>query len=335
LTQSSLLAVVWTGLAIAVIQTYLIPGNLFVLENDRFTSFSSPQSFAAFLLCAMSLLLFCGEGGLLRAITIPVLMLSILLTGSRYVLISLLALLILYWAVRMFHSGSAKGAITVFFKGLAGVLLVSGLLAAFLSYKTDSRLRELITESPYGRSSIQDAGTLVWRVGVYEHALRAVSQHDPGRLVFGAGTSDGAEFMLGYDRRYGAERIDANRVLHNEFLRAVYEWGVVGLLLLMGFLVSILVMGIRRIMKDKSQRVLVIAGISPAVLISLSVENVLAGAGGPVGAGYTLVLAWGLAAERFPGRLAAGRIRRLAGQFAPSWNPSRPGQYAQPQRRFS
>jgi O-antigen ligase len=300
----NLISVLWLSLGLAALQTWVIPFQ-FLTTEGRFTSFVSPQSFAAYLVAVLSILLFSKKSGFFHAFTVLTVIFGIFLTGSRYVLFGLLLLLGIAWVMRMVRGGNARSAVLVFFKGTAGIAAIALLFGVFVEVFPDSRVHQLLTSNPYGQSVFQNVGTLVWRLGVYQETIREIGENDLPRLIFGSGTSSGAEFMLRYDRRYRGATIDANRVLHNEFLRALYEWGIVGLTLLVGFLVLIFAKACVRVWRDGSVNALAVICACPVIVFSLSIENVLAAAGGPGGVGFVLVLAFGLAGRTEKRQVAA------------------------------
>jgi O-antigen ligase len=118
----------------------------------------------------------------------------------------------------------------------------------------------------------------------------------------GSGTSSGADLVLegGF---FGEANVDPNRAIHDEFLRAAYEWGFLGLFAMLLFFGAVVKFGISIIREGTSPEGWAFLAISVPLLISLSVENVLADSGSPGGVGYNLILtsmvaAHGLIAEK-------------------------------------
>lgn len=97
--------------------------------------------------------------------------------------------------------------------------------------------------------------------------------------------------MRVFPNSYKPEQIDANRVIHNEWLRALYEWGVAGLSLLALSLLA-LPLGVLRTSDSRWRRnAPIVLAFLPAFLASLSAENVLAGAGNAVTMSLALIVA--------------------------------------------
>ncbi len=98
--------------------------------------------------------------------------------------------------------------------------------------------------------------------------------------------------LRAYPASYRSESIDPNRVIHNEWLRAIYEWGAVGALLLV-LTVGTLFFGLMTRLHTAPVRARVLPALSfaPAFIAALSTENVLAGAGNAVTLGLALTVA--------------------------------------------
>ena len=101
--------------------------------------------------------------------------------------------------------------------------------------------------------------------------------------------------MLNHDPdHYDRDGIDANRVLHSEFLRALYEWGILGLGLLLAFLITTTAGFVKKITADRGGAALAFAGALPSIVMGLAIENILAGAASAGGVGILLAMtfAW-------------------------------------------
>ena len=111
--------------------------------------------------------------------------------------------------------------------------------------------------------------------------------------LFGHGTSSGGMAALRtFPAVYKIDTIDPNRTIHNEWLRALYEWGVVGLALL-GAVFTALFVSLIRLYRQRKWRlgVLVVFSFLPAFLAAFSTENVLAGAGNAVTMSLAMMIA--------------------------------------------
>jgi hypothetical protein len=312
ITEKVLAVIVIASLALGVIQTYFL-GNLFGFggTENRFTTFSDTETFAAFLIAILSLLLFSTEtqGRFLRIASIVSLVLAIVLTGSRYVFIGLI---VLFLAASIFYTLRAAREIRLGLllrrvsMGLVPTVLLIGLI---IQYFPQNRLNELTRLS--GSEGIEDIGTFGFRLAIYQLTLDQLSEHNLRQRVFGTGTSSGAEVALKYDPAvYTLDTVDGNRIIHDEFLRALYEWGWVGLALFVYFLMKTLKSCVDLLRRSRTREVMAFLAIFPTILIGLAVGNVLAEAGLPGGTGYVLVLACA-AASRF--QPIAGHRRETEG----------------------
>jgi O-antigen ligase len=314
LNPSVVYRLVWVALTLAVVQTFAL-GNLYGTDAARFTAFTSPQGFAAFLLCALSILMFQGRRTLFAWTTMAAAFLGIILSGSRYVFVGVAALVVIASVARLYGSGKGPSIAKLAWRGAIGIGLAVALFIAVGQYLPESRTAQLVNAIA-GRSSLtQDIGTFAWRLGVYDAILTELQGRDAAKLLFGTGTSSGADLILKVDRNYQTDTVSANRVLHNEFLRVTYEWGVVGLALFLAFLGSLLLRAGRAALRSRSPGALAVTGILPGLIAGLAIENLLAGAGGSGGVGFTLVLAYGF--RPIPLDAAPRRWRLTANETVP------------------
>jgi hypothetical protein len=306
LNEKVLAIVVFVALVLAVVQTHFL-GNLFGFggTENRFTTFSDTESFGAFLIALLSLVLFCTKDRVGRIVCAASLSLGIILTGSRYVFIGLILLFLIasifYTLTIRSRAGFGlllKGAL----KGLVPTLL---LMVLIVEYLPQNRLNELtsLTHS----QGVEEIGTFGFRLAIYGITLGQLADRNARQLVFGTGTSSGAEVALQYDPSfYTPETVDGNRIIHDEFLRALYEWGGIGLTLLVVLLVKTFKTCLDLFRRHKTRGAMAFLGIFPTILIGLAVGNVLSEAGFPGGTGFVLVLACA-AASRFQPLSAQGQ----------------------------
>jgi O-Antigen ligase len=284
----------WSVLALAVVQSYVLD-NAWGAPEDRFTSFSTPQYFAACLVALLAILIFSGDRGLFHYATCGALVVAIVLSGSRYVFVSTVILLI----TASFQVVSGRGESLRWkpnYRRVLGTLCLAGLaVAALVSYVPSNRLDELFNVVSDDDANVQDVGTFGWRLGIYDEILAQLERRDGVQLFFGSGTSSGAALMLNYEPdHYDKEAIDANRVLHSEYLRALYEWGILGLGLLCAFLIATISGFVKKIVFSGGGPALAFLGVLPSIVIGLAIENVLAGAVSAAGIGIllTMTFAW-------------------------------------------
>lgn len=72
------------------------------------------------------------------------------------------------------------------------------------------------------------------------------------------------------------ESVDPNRALHDEFLRSLYEWGLVGLFSLTLFLFQAFRLGLSNALVQGSPQGWAFLAIFVPLMISLTVKNFLA-----------------------------------------------------------
>jgi O-antigen ligase len=212
------------------------------------------------------------------------------------VLIGLGILMVLSFLRQWFEQGTADRLRALFKKVLyatAAILLVVTLLVHFAP---ENRLNELVSYASTSSSSYEDVGTFAWRVLIYEEATDQILNRSVAGLLFGSGTSSAGGVKVDVYTQFTPEDVDANRSMHDEFLRALYEWGIVGLVLLLGFLASTFLLCWTRAKTMKDGQALAYVALFPTILLGLGVENILANAGHPVGTGYLLAFTFSIAA---------------------------------------
>ena len=301
-----IMTALWLSLLLAVVQTYLL-GNAFgsppklIIEQARFTTFSPPQSYAAFLLCCGVLLLFARRGPSLpyQRLTLALsgggVIVGLLLVGSRYVAIGALSLLAVaiiarlepQWSRATFNPAALVKPIGLVF---ATCIVMIGGAAMMAPHNRIFALRGLVADGRFNPDAI---GTFEWRLEAYRTALDRIESRGLLANVFGSGTSSGADVILEFNpTAFPANTIDPNRSLHNEFLRSFYEWGVIGATLFVSFLASIVIGVVRQTRRCGWQTTWAFWGMLPTLMLGLLLENVLAGSGTPVGTGFALVFAY-------------------------------------------
>ena len=286
--------VAWSVIALAVLQTFILGDEWGGLE-ERFTSFSAPQYFAAFLVAVLAVLMFSGARGWFHYATCGGLMAAIVLSGSRYVFVSMVALAV----IGCFQLASGRHGSLRWRPNLRKMLLTLGIAAAgigiLVAYLPYNRIDELVGAVSEDDATVEDVGTFAWRLGIYEDVLEHLEKRTGPELFLGSGTSSGAALMLNHDPdHYDREGIDANRVLHSEFLRALYEWGVPGLGLLLAFVVATTAGFVQKISAEGGGPALAFAGALPSIVLGLAIENMLASAvsAGGVGILLAMTFAW-------------------------------------------
>jgi hypothetical protein len=150
-------------------------------------------------------------------------------------------------------------------------------------------LNEMMAAAVQKNATIEDVGTFGWRFSLYQKTVDELVRRGLPRLLVGSGTSSGANLVLN-EGIFQEDNVDPNRAIHDEFLRAIYEWGFLGLTAFLIFWVRILKLDFRLVSENASPQAWAFLAISVPLLISLTVENVLAESGSSEGVGYNLVL---------------------------------------------
>jgi hypothetical protein len=149
-------------------------------------------------------------------------------------------------------------------------------------------------------------GTFSFRLALYDRLLEELRVGELTTLCFGHGTSSGGDIGVAvYPAAFNVERLDPNRIIHSEWLRVQYEWGLVGLLL-WSFVLGAVIWGARRRrMRLRDGPSMALLAYLPGLLLALSLENVIAGAGSAVTVGFGLLLAmcYGFGSASRPARL--------------------------------
>ena len=293
LTPSVVLPVTIGALVLALLRSLFAPS--FQGEPERFKSFSSAQSFAAFLV-ALYCVALCSKS-LRPALRLPLcaaLAAAVILDGSRLwmlglVLSTVVALLVSNAATWM-KVCVAGLSLVVLALGIAEGDLVLGLVAR---EAPSNRIAAAIIAGYRGDSKSFGLGTYRFRRELDFRALDAISNSDAIKLTFGHGTSNSALLAGGL-----AKNPDPNRIMHDEWLRVLYEWGLVGTVLWLMFLGSITAYAIQGVKQPKGWGSKPLLIYFPAFALGLAGENIIAGAGNDVSIGFLLVIAFASTSHR-------------------------------------
>jgi hypothetical protein len=284
----------WAVLLLAFVQTYLL-GNPVGTEG-RLTTFTTAQYFAAYLLAVLAILVFSEESGWFHYLTCIAIVAAIILSGSRYIFVSAVLLFVAAGLRGVLASGRRINIGSLAIRVVPYAAIVAFGVLVVLNAFPESRIQEVSKALSSQNASVEDVGTFAWRLKVYSAILDRLDSRSPGMLVFGSGTSSGARLMFelepGYYTETGEEGVDGNRVLHSEFLRSLYEWGILGFGLLSVFLLSLCVAFTRRVLVQGSGPALAFIGVLPSILFGLAIENILGGAASASGVGILLVISF-------------------------------------------
>lgn len=291
--QAIVMVAVLCALALGVLRGAIQPDT-----EGRFTSFTSPQGFALFLVVSLIVMVtFKAHSAPQLAAKIVLMALTavaIYATGSRTGLAASVVV-VGFWILGSVSIVDERRRLRLLLAGGAGLAcatIVTGLLWYAVSVHrqrglhTTSRSLQAVAALASGRS-LETISTFAWRIGMYERMLSDIGSRPAALKVIGRGTGSAAQIITkgGYWLRgYNRSTVDANRIAHDEYLRALYEWGGIGLLLLGGVVVASLrfAWDTARTSRDASAYMLV--GGVVVIAGYMLVENVLAGAGSAMGA---------------------------------------------------
>jgi len=298
LTPNVVLPVAAGALLLAALRSILAPS--FGGEVERFKSFSSAQSFAAFLVALYSIAL-CTKFPRL-AVRLPlcgILMAALLFDGSRLwmlgLVLSTIVALLISNAATWFKVCMVGISVVVLTLGIAETDLVLNVLAREAS---SNRIVAAIVAGYRGDSKSYGLGTYRFRREIDLRAIDAIGNSSIRDLAFGHGTSNSAELAGGL-----ARNPDPNRIMHNEWLRVPYEWGIPGAFLWLTFFASITLYAVQGVRSDQAWYSKPLLVYLPAFLLGLAGENIIAGAGNGVSAGFLLLVAFSCESHRVPLRL--------------------------------
>ena len=191
-------------------------------------------------------------------------------------------------------------ATTVIALGLVfGIALIANVSSQEIDILGDTSSRIVATLSAVwkGQDTSENTGlaNLDFRLTIYKYVLEELKASKPAALLFGHGTSSGGEIVMRvFPQSYKEDRLDPNRAIHDEWLRAFYEWGIVGLGLLISVFAALLKM-LWSYHRERAEGVDPVAALSflPAFLLAFSTENLLAGAGNAVTMSLALIVGLG------------------------------------------
>lgn len=301
--QHALIVFLLGGLGLGLLQTFSADGSFGQLEG-RFTSFTGPQGFAiSFVATVPVFLAMMGRKhrtlGLTVALALPVLVLQ---TGSR----SATALAIMVAALAgigaLVEVAFRRRLTTPTLATITGIGLVLFLGAGWSASRVvdvrgafdgSNRVAEAAELLGSG-AGVSSLGTAAWRLGMYAATLEEIRRASPLVLMVGRGTSSAGSIVTTgtYSYRdYDELSVDANRIVHNELLRTMYEWGLIGI----GFaLLGLAFVGkrlVRIFQYEDSWVALLLCAAASSLLAFSMVENLFAGAGRPSGVAVASVIA--------------------------------------------
>jgi hypothetical protein len=260
----------------------------------RFSSFVSAQQYAALLVALLSAVLFwkLPIRVSVRLGLVVSLCTALALNGSRTWVLGAAAVLCIYFFFAL------RRTITI----ATCALLVGGIFAISLAdvmrergsllQATQSRILATAMAVISGEDTNEQAGlrTFTFRLGIYDGVFDELGKSSYSQLILGHGTSSGAVAALNhFPSRYSADKIDPNRIIHNEWLRALFEWGALGFVLLISVFVAMIVGYLRQ--RTDFYQIGAFLAYLPALVTALTTENILAGAGNAVTLSFAFLAA--------------------------------------------
>lgn len=286
-------------LLLGILQTALFADGSFGFAGrnmpQRLTSFVAAQQYAALLAAFAAWSLWSPAlGPRVRSALLLTLFAALAVNGSRTWSLSALAAIGVHAvASRQRLAGLLRLGVAV--AVLASVPAVRRSLAPKAVPEPANRLTATASALLTGqdRADGMGLGTMRFRLTMYRGVLAEMRSSPRWRWLFGHGTAAGGRLALRlFPWSYRPESLDANRVVHNEWLRAAYEWGAVGLALWLIVLAGVAGLAWRNRADPHGGALL---SYLPALVLGLSAENVVDGAGNAVTAGFLLLAALALA----------------------------------------
>lgn len=288
------------SLGLGILQTFYFGGVSYGFDGNgrssRFSSFVSAQQYAAYLVAFLAIALWHPRFRLLaRVCLIAAVGISLALNGSRTWFLGAACVVLLYvWF-------SSRRALVTALLAMSTVVLGSMLYINLDPNRSDSldtgpgRIAATIQALATGQDTAQRAGLANWdfRLAIYDGILDDLRSSSLRQLVFGHGTSSGGNILIRvFPHSYSPSTVDPNRAIHNEWLRALYEWGIGGFCVMAAVLIA-LVWGLLTRYSNTVTRASSAAALSfvPAFLVAFTTENLIAGAGNAITMGLALVVA--------------------------------------------
>ncbi len=275
-------------------------------ETDRFTTFSGAQAFAAFLTAFYCAALFARPVKLsLRIPLCMALAASVLANGSRLWILGL----VLSTLAAVFVS-EAKAWLKVVTLGLSLIVLAAvtieldTVMDLLAEQAASNRIAAAISAAYEGNFKSNGLGTYNLRHELYQRTLDSIAGGSTMQVIFGHGTCNGALIAASLNKNP-----DPNRAMHDEFLRAIYEWGVAGLLLWLAFLIALFVYALKGARRDRLGYAKPLLIYLPAFTLGLFGENIIAGAGNAVSVGLLVLIALASISHRLAQRAVPLRAR--------------------------
>jgi hypothetical protein len=262
---------------------------------DRFTAFTTAQAFAALLTALYSIavtsrtLHFWVRAPLCFGIVV-----ALIFNGSRLWLIALIVATVLSLLISEAPSWTKIVGVGGILLMLIGMVAASEFLIDALQGAHQYRIAAAITAAYEGNQKDTGLGTLVLRRRLDARAVDMIRGGSLLEICFGHGTSNGRLVRGQLDKGIG----DPNRSVHNEWLRIMYEWGIVGFILWLLFIGSLMAYAIEGLKHDNLGFAKPLFIYVPAFCIGVTGENIIAGAGHAENVGLLVLIGIAAMAHR-------------------------------------
>ncbi len=294
----------------------------------RFTSFISAQEFAAFL-AALYCIVLCGKGlnTATRAVACSAIAAMLIMDGSRIWFVGVVIGTLLSLLLARGQAWLKLCAFAVLVCLLMMLVAASDFFFKFMAEKAPgSRLASTVIAIHQGSSQGVGLGTFNFRKQINDTAISRIKNADVSELVFGRGTCNGALITASISSSY-KHFPDPNRMFHNDWLRVIYEWGLVGSLFWICLFGSIVHYAVRGVAIDPGGDAKPLLIYLPSFMIGLAGENFIAGAGHAANMGLIFALALSTVPHRefltWKAACSANRVRSRRPQFQAASLPVR------------
>lgn len=276
LNTSFLTTTVLITLALGIVQTYVLD-QIYGAQFSRFTGFVASQPYAAFLVGLLALVVWNTKYTIATKFCLGTfLIIALILNSSRTWFIGASIVLILYALIRSKASSLHMSLVST------SIGIFVALLAVFYGYAMDNR-ENLETSNRLfqgfyalvSEDKESSGGTIGFREAMNAGMISELKNSSSSELFFGHGTSSAEYVGRKYQSyQFNGEEIDANRVAHNEWLRILYEFGILGMTIWIIFWISCIIYLIK-----KGTRMIPIVSYALGMIVAFTTENVLMSAG--------------------------------------------------------
>lgn len=279
-----------TGLlCLALLRGALLPA--YADEPQRFTSFTTAQSTAALIAALYAIALSSSAlGPVVRSLTCTLLAGALVFNGSRIWFIGIvIATVVQLFSARVSTWIRICAVGTMLIAACLLVLEFDSIIRLLENGARSNRIASAMAALYRGDTTAAGLGTMNFRRKIDALAIDRLEHSPITQLVFGHGTCNGAVITGSLFHGY-AQYTDPNRMFHNEWLRTVYEWGLVGFALWLIFIEQVVAFALRGAKGPWRDYAMPLVAYLPGFLLALGVENILAGAGNAASMGFLMLL---------------------------------------------